>query len=612
MAKYLKITALLLCAVGLIALTVIQFGGSSNVKDGEAYSIWLSVDGSGSFYESYNDNPVIRYITEFNTFNGKKINLQFKSTLASGINEVLTTKFATQDLEDVMDLSSATQTAVQLYEDGLILDLTDYVEAYMPNYLAYYEAHPEQKKYAVTLLDTDGDGVKEERFIHLNNISDQVKTPFMGYLYRRDWLVKYGTHPEGSPLAGQPFSGRWTEDGVWTDDIIFPSWYTPKGEAYRAHIDPDWDGSDPVFISDWEWMMGILQTALAGEGVADGYVTTIYYTGYNMCGDLVSSFGGSTNGHYYLGSDDLQHFGGADDDFMHYLECMHVWYSNGWLDPLYYTHTTDLMWEIDSTNTYAGKVGLFQGYMEISGKQLDNGGAGSLKDGMCLYPCRLPINDIYGEGTSACFEPGVNEFVPQTFFSEGLDGADYVVTIAAADKDLPTLFTFLDYLYSEEGGSLVEFGLSDEQIAQALDYPWGQSYAAANVTTMGTWNQEGKFEILEEVPSDFTGFRLLHLNPSSLNAGSKDQIRRKCASEWTVYPNIGYGDYMSYNSFYNADEAREYSTVYNNVTTYMARMVPPFISGEKSIGTDWVKFTKGLKMYKPETICDLCNKYSGQ
>ena len=69
-------------------------------------------------------------------------------------------------------------------------------------------------------------------------------------MYRRDWLVNYGTNPQ----TGEAFSGEW-KDGEWTDNVVFPS-----------------GGTDPVYISDWEWMFDIFETALQMQGMTDGYV----------------------------------------------------------------------------------------------------------------------------------------------------------------------------------------------------------------------------------------------------------------------------------------------------------------------------------------------------
>ena len=81
---------------------------------------------------------------------------------------------------------------------------------------------------------------------------------------------------------------------------MFPSWYNEDLKAKYLEIDPSWDGTCPVYISDWEWMFDIFTKAQADLGITDGYCLSVYYKGYNEDGSLFSSFGGSFNGEIVL------------------------------------------------------------------------------------------------------------------------------------------------------------------------------------------------------------------------------------------------------------------------------------------------------------------------
>ena len=63
-------------------------------------------------------------------------------------------------------------------------------------------------------------------------------------------------------------------------------------------------GTDPVYISDWEWMFEIFTEAMADQGITDSYCTSIYYPGYMWSGGLCSCFGEPIP-IWYKGSDDV-------------------------------------------------------------------------------------------------------------------------------------------------------------------------------------------------------------------------------------------------------------------------------------------------------------------
>ena len=48
----------------------------------------------------------------------------------------------------------------------------------------------------------------------------------------------------------------------------------------------------------------------------------------------------------------------------------------------------------------------------------------------------------------------------------GLNGTSYAITSAAEDKDIGTLLTMIDYLYSEDGARLASLGLTPEEMEE--------------------------------------------------------------------------------------------------------------------------------------------------
>lgn len=214
-------------------------------------------------------------------------------------------------------------------------------------------------------IDIDG----EPRILELYKVSDQSASPWCGFCYRRDWIVKYGTNP----TTGDAFTGGWNDDFTeWSDDVVFPS-----------------GGTDPIYFSDWEWMFDIFTKALSEQQVEGGYVTQLFYKGYYEGGDLVSSFNAAPM--FFLDQDGVYQFGGDDDTFRTYVSTMTDWYAKGWLMPGFDEEVNPAFFMLDAANLYSGKVGLWYGMNSMLGKGMDNGTP--LTENICVYGCPDPIND---------------------------------------------------------------------------------------------------------------------------------------------------------------------------------------------------------------------------
>lgn len=571
-------------AVMMFSTCTTAFVGCGQKGGPTDYTLWISTDSDVSgFYATYNDNPVVNYINEKMTFAGNSISLNLTAAPTTGAADNLSTLLATGSYSDLMDISLSSQSIIQLYESGAAMDITDYVKQYMPNYLAYLEANPEYKKNVVTYYDIDGDGELEERFFQIAGFHDSIGEMFQGYQYRRDLIVK-----------GTSFTGGYDSNGVWSDNIIFPSYNTENGKAYKQNVDPTWDGSDPVFISDWEWMLEIFKKQLP----ADGYGISIFYYGFNPCGELNSGFGGYETGGYYTGADGKVGFSGTSENFKAYLEAMNTWYNNGWLDTKFTTHTNDYFWSIDAASVTTGKVGIWQGYAAQLGNNYVDDIPGSYVAG-----ARLPINDVYGSDApgGAKYKAGQNEFVPSAMLGNSINPTPWIVTPSAKDKDLETLFTFLDWCLTPDlGGQMLALGLSDAQIAEAKEYEWGKVYDNLGVSSMGTWDDDGMFSWSQPLIEDdskkaaLIGQRLPVSGPVSKIKIIGTDAYVHAQSQWMMYLNKGYEKHGYLENYLSRTQANTYSQNTTYLTDYMQQNVPLFINGKKSLSNDWDTFVSDL------------------
>lgn len=344
--KGLKRLALAAIA-GIAAVSMTGCGnGSGSASDDHTYSVWLYNGQDASYYTDYAENPSIQYLMS-QTWgeNEDTIKLEFQVPPAGSQQNNYETMMATGDFPTMMQ-NSVADAPPRMLESGNILDLTELVQQYMPNYYEMLQSNEALRNKAV--FDIDG----EDRILCISTAMEDYGYYFSGNMYRRDWLVKYGRNPQ----TGAAFTGGYTDEAdvdSWVDDVVFPS-----------------GGTEPVYISDWEWMFGIFTEAMADLGITDSYCTSIYYPGYMWSGGLCSCFGEPIPV-WYKGSDDIVRFGGDSDSMRAYLQCLNNWYEKGWLDQDFNERTADIFYATDDTNKRLGKVGLWIGTQAELGGRLD-------------------------------------------------------------------------------------------------------------------------------------------------------------------------------------------------------------------------------------------------
>lgn len=245
------------CMAGMMALSAVALGGCGDSKksNGDAWqmSYWIPKAEDSRFYDEYEENPVLQYIEANYEFNGKKIDIDFYTAPPGGEQDDFNNLLGTGEYCDIMDLSMSSTTAAELYDQGILQDLTDLISEHMPNYTAFLEEHPDIAEDIYSIVDG------EKKVLTLHSIAVERDDPFEGFCYRRDWVAKYGKNPQ----TGKAFTYGFKDENdpeSWEDDVVFPSGNT-----------------EPIYISDWEWMFDIFETAMKDQGITDGYCFAPYY-----------------------------------------------------------------------------------------------------------------------------------------------------------------------------------------------------------------------------------------------------------------------------------------------------------------------------------------------
>jgi len=576
--------SLLLCLVMLLSLLA-GCGGGGSAGDAQEITWWIGTGEDATYYASYDENPAVKYL-ETMQFNGQNIDLKFSVPVAGAELDNFNTLMATEEYTDLMDMSFSTSSASELFEDGIIWDLTPYVEQYMPNYWALINEYPEIKD----LIYSNVNG--EQKLLTINSISREILSNFMGFLYRRDWVAKYGKNPTTGEAFTYGFTG---ENGAWEDNVVFPNG-TP----------------DPIYISDWEWMFEIFEIALDDLGITDGYCISRYFKGYNEDGGLFAGFGGGTP-LWHKNPDGTADFGGDSETMRSYLLCMNNWYEKGWMDQAFNEHTGDLVYAVDSAKVHTGKVGMWIGRRSETGNLMDNGDA--LTSGIMVYGARQPINDKYGA-------PETQGIEPDALYQYSRVRGSMIVTTKVTEEELPTILSFLDYLYTREGGLLLCLGLTEEQVTATQD----ETYAKFGLThgyreevqADGTYKYIRNESTVEDnnLASAVAGKRLMtgiydQGFVAALNE-SYTPYARAAMAEWDYYENTAFPDRFLTGQF-SVDESAAYTKVYANVDTFMSTNIPKFIMGTLDIESeqDWSDYCTMLNKYGPDKVTKIYQRLFG-
>lgn len=574
--------AAVLAASSIMALSMTACQGSGGTAGEDTkYTMWIYEGVDSSYYADYRENPVLQYTLDQKWGpEEKKMDIEFWIPPAGSEADSYQTMIASGDYPDVLH-GVISDAAPNLYKAGIIMDLTDYVKENMPNYYAYIQEHEDFASNVVYNIDG------EDRILSITGSNEDYPYYFAGYQYRRDWIVKYGTDPE----TGKPFTGGYTDpedQDSWEDDVVFPS-----------------GGTEPVYISDWEWMFEIFAKAQEDLGIKDSYGISMYYPGFTWSGGLCSSFGGGVPV-WYKGEDGKVAFGGDSEQFRAYLECLNTWYQNGWLDQEFNERTSDIFYAIDDVSVRQGKVGMWMGLQSQLGGRMDMGD--EFTSGICVYGCAMPINDIYG--TDAC-----KNVEPNCVATNSLTGNPYYITKAAEGKDIATLCSYFDYFYSEEGSVMYTLGLNEEQQKEADSQLYKDYGLDSGSYTVG---EDGRYVRAEVVQKDGGGLKNAvcadkmpgMMLVSSVDEGYADTYEASMKS-WLKYKNTAFFQGTAVTNNMTDEDAKACDNIRTKVIDYLTLNAPDMIKGAKDPfnDTDWNNWCTIIKKYNYQKASDLYQPY---
>lgn len=321
--------------------------------------------------------------------------------------EQLSMMFGTGDYTDVIDLGFNTENLSTLCQDGVIYELSEYIDKYMPNYKAVLEANPDVKS---ALYDDEG---------HIYSIATVQENPkqWGGLVYRRDIL---------ETMTG--------------GNIAFPS-----------------GNNEPSTVEDWEYMLGLMKQYFDTSGMPETACLIIPASGYFSTGELMGGFG--IGGVDYITDDGKAAYGIAEDNFYNYLNKMKEWYEKGYVYADFASRSQDLFYLPNTALTYGGAAGVWYGLAA------NLGGAMSLPEYeliMDVQPINSPADTEHG------IEKPLGIYLDS---GRASNNAGFAVSTACDEEKLIRVLNAFDYFYTEEGSCVRTMGLtSEEGAAECQDY----------------------------------------------------------------------------------------------------------------------------------------------
>lgn len=594
-----------------------MLAGCNNTGDADTFTIWMASSVNSSVYNDYGENPFIQYLEK--RFD---INLEFTTPMLGKELEDFNKLIGSGSYPDIMDLSFYTDSIALLYDDGYgaAMDLTQYIEDYMPNYSQFLADNPTLSQYAKI------DGM----YLTLNNYNSAIPNQWGGWMYRRDWIIDYGeSQTKGTyssvdevekalssesaertggfiePVADDSYEGGY----AYADGIVFPDGILTE------------DGYDnPLTIRDWEWMFEIFMQNEYCE-----YCISLPNIGYHGTGELISAFGAGPLWNAYddgTGTFSEMKFGPTEEGYRRYVEKMNEWYEKGWLDPNFTSTSGDMFYAIDGESITSGVVGMWYGTSGQLGDLLAQSSTQTIAalEGIDAWGARQPREGYGAEDEAA----GMYTDDPTIFYLDSQETSRrWIVTDAAEGKNLEKLFTMLDWLYSEEGSIIKAYGLSAEQIQEYdIDTSLLDEYG---LTEEGCWwwaDEDGN-RVEEGTPGakvfynpkvkNATGdlpvatngayFFGLGYDARGLEYDLEPFVKSHAYDEWAAYNNNGTLT-GSFTSQFTVEEGSEFNATQETIREYLGKEVPNLI---KSGVTDasWNAFLGALRTRKCDSNTEL-------
>jgi putative aldouronate transport system substrate-binding protein len=380
-------------------------------------------------------------------------------------------------------------------DDGFILDITDLVPQYAPNYNALRTKDPAVRRDTTTDLG---------RVVSLRPIYPAERQPtYSGPVFRQDLLDKAG----------------YTGELVTIDD-----WYNAL-TALKAVVD-----KEPFY-----------------------FVNRTYH---GIDQDIATAFDVATTQTGYIQVDGKIEYSFITEGMREYLRTMNKWYSEGLIDKDFAARTNNM--RADYTDILSNNHAAFQCVFTY----IDNYESQGMDPGYELTPVRLPVR-----------QKGDSRHV----WTMGGRMNSGVTTLFPDCHNPEIMLRWFDYLYTEEGALLFNYGLEGQGHTIVDGKPMLTELVVANPDGIGMSQALSLFTF----PAPFPG--ALDWRREFTNYMSEKSINANFL--WTEDADLAYE--LSDSVTMTLDEMSHYNQMHSDINTFVTEQVPRFIIGDLSVDSDW-------------------------
>lgn len=336
----------------------------------------------------------------------------------------------------------------------------------------------------------------------------------------------------------------------------------PQGPWCGLQVRKDWLddlGLDmPVTFDDWEVML----TKFKDEKGAYAPLS-IGPNGYNIVTNSMSAAFGATCD--FMNVDGTVVYGPITDGWKEYLALMHDWYSKNLIDPDFMTGAVFMP---DMGMVTTGQVGAWDSMYTMPSLYE----ASSTDSNMYIVPVASPVKQAGDE--------------VHIRLADSILG---VFTTVSADTKYPELcMKWINYLATEEGSLLMNYGIEGKGLAYGAD---GNPTFSELVTN----NPDGLSVSQAQC--------VYAMAPSTL-PGSYDWKRElgtvpeKDLTSYDVWGAVDANYIMPTGLTHTGEESKELASITTDITTFMNESSAQFITGVKNIETDWDAYVETIKSMK--------------
>lgn len=250
-------------------------------------------------------------------------------------------------------------------------------------------------------------------------------------------------------------------------------------------------------------------------------------------------------------------YGPMEEGWKEYLTMLNKWYQEGLIDPDFMTNGG---WQVDTAMVLNGDTGVWNAMYTMISQYEANGD-------IEVVPMTSPVKQK-GDALHIRREDG---FVGNA------------VTISADCKYPEIAMKLWNYLYSEEGALLANYGVEGD----TFNYVDGKPVVSEKITSNDTYSMSQAQALYLMPPSRFGGLYAWTRELASVPA--KDV---KAFDIWGVADD---SYIIPARISYTSDESAERAKIVAEVTTYMEENSVKFITGVLDINTEWDNYVQELK-----------------